>query len=393
MLLVGSNVPQIDTVGTEVQLTDSASTHQISVYYTMPFIVKLTSNLVVFGSCNGYNRDSGVIFACGISGTTISIESATSTSLYGAVTGWETSGNSAVQSAIRHSDSSLIIAKNGAVDGTNTRQLARLTYNAGTQFSVNASSYVQTADKIRTSAIRELDSTYAIMAWTSENSIGTQNYLRFAVITKGSVAVGTTAEVNQGTSITSIRDLITLDSTHAIVIYSGNSHYARLLTISGTAVTVGSELNIIESPSEGIAQKLDKINSNLAYLYTGRGNYPTDNHDYKTQFTLSGGVLTAGTSEVLFNNTTYSHNTPVSAPAVAENGDSSMLFYSDQDDSLNPYFAARVGLSNYNVTKLFTESPTKIISAIMLTPKKAFIIYSKKYSSYDPIYGRVITLK
>lgn len=396
MLIVGSNIPQVDVVGAETLLEGDGRTDVVGNYYSRPFVRKLTSSLAVFGFCKGNytSQDSGTIIGVGISGTTITLDTGSSTDLSG-ISGWGSSSNSAINTALRYSDTSIVIPKQGAVDGTNTRQLARLTYNAGSAFTVDASNYIQTvSDKITSMEIASIDSTYGLMAWGTTNSSGSQCYIKIAVATLSSASVGTVYDINLSSSVGFVRGVAVFDSTYAVVVYSvGTSLYARLVTMSGTTIsTVGSTVDTTAQSVSGFIWSLERINSSTAYLYVTLGNYPTDKHIRVYPINLSGGAITIGSSFIAVNNTAQMSNAPSNNMTLVPLSTGTVGLYSDPDDSYYPYFLFRIGVEFKNSYKLFSETAL-ILDAAALTDRKILMIYAKTRGERVPIYGRVITLK
>lgn len=394
MLIIGSNIPQVDVVGAETLLEAGGRTDQVGNYQSRPFVRKLTSSLAVFGFCGGTLPDSGTIIGLGISETTITLDTGSSRSLSG-ISGWGNNSNSAINTALRYSDTSIVIPKQGAVDGTNTRQLVRLSYSAGSPFTVDASNYIQTvSDKITSMEIASIDSTYGLMAWGTTNFNGTQNYIKIAVATLSSASVGTVYDVNLSSSVGYVRGVMVFDSTYAVVVYSvGSSLYARLVTMSGTTISsVGSGVGPIGNSPSAYVYSIERINSTTAYLYITRGNYPTDEHIRVYPINLSGGAITIGSSFIAVNNTTQMYNPPSNNMTLAPLSIGTVGLYSDPDDSYYPYFLFRIGVEFKNSYKLFSEAAL-ILDAAVLTDRKILMIYAKTRGERVPIYGRIITLK
>jgi len=395
MLLVGSNIPQVNVVGARTELVSSAYTDTVGSYNSRPFARKLTSSLAVFGYCRGgTSENAGTVVGVGISGTTITPDESSRTDIKSLISGWNDSSNSAINTGLRYSDTSIVIPKQGAVDGTNTRQLARLTYNSGAAFTANANNYIQTADSIKSMEIRDIDGTYGLMAWDSINGAGTAGYIRIAVCNLSGASVGTVYNISTGSSGARVRNLIVLDSTYAIVVYAlGSDLQARLITMSGTTISsVGSAVTVT-SVVTGYGVSAEKISSTLAYIYVNQGNYPTDNHIRAYPVTLSGGALSVGTSFIAVNNTAASNNAPSNYLLPVPLGAGAACFYSDPDDSYYPYFVYRVGAEFVNRYKLFNDANVKILDAIALTNNKILMVYAETRGTSAPIYSRIITLK
>lgn len=394
MLIIGSNIPQVDIVGAETTLISSASTDAVGNYYSRPFSKMLTSSLVVLGYCKGSGVNTGTILGASISGTTITPDTSSSTDLSG-ISGWG-STDAVIDTALRYSDTSIVIPKLGLVSGTNTKQLARAIYNTGSAFTLNANQIQTDVDHIRSMRIASIDSTYGLMAWATDREAGgvTVTSIKIAVVTLSSPSVGTVYSISTSPSQMFIRGVAVFDSTYAVVVYSaGSSLYARLVTMSGTTIsTVGSAVDTTASSSSGYLWSIERINSTTAYLYVTDGNYPTDRHIRVFPINLSGGAITMGSSFIAVNNTTAMSNAPSNNMTLVPLSTGTVGLYSDPDDSYYPYFLFRIGVEFKNSYKLFSE-PALILDATVLTDRKILMIYAKTRGTNVPIYGRVITLK
>lgn len=394
MLLVGSNIPQVDTVGAETTLISDASTDAVGDYYSRPFCEMLTSSLVILGYCKGSGTRTGTILGASISGTTITPDTSSSTDL-ATISGWGSS-LSVISTALRYNDTSIVIPKLGYAGQSNTKHLARAIYNSGSAFTLSSNQIQADDAHIRSIKIASIDSTYGLMAWATDifTSGVTNSYVKIAVVTLSSPSVGTVYSFTLNSSVGYVRDLVVFDSTYAVVVYElGSSLYARLITMSGTTIsTVGSAVSISCDISYGYTLSMERINSSTAYLYATLGNYPTDNHIRVYPINLSGGAITIGSSFVAVNNTTRMSNPPSNNMTLAPVSTGTVGLYSDPDDSYYPYFLFRIGVDFKNTYKLFSEAAL-ILDVAVLTDKKILMIYAKTRGTSVPIYGRVITLK
>ena len=218
-------------------------------------------------------------------------------------------------------------------------------------------------------SLTTLDSTKAIVTY---NAVGTSDYGTACVLSVSGATVTAGSAVVFNSAPTYNTSVTTLDSTKALVVYADNGQTDRgtacVLSISGTAITAGSEsvFNNVATYNTSVTT-LDSSKALVAYRDVGNSEYGTS-----CVLSISGTTVTAG-SEYVFNTgiTRYISVTTLDSTKA-------VVTYKDYSNS-NYGTACVLSVSGTTVAAgsevVFNSDNTSNISVTTLDSTKAVVTY------------------
>ncbi len=225
----------------------------------------------------------------------------------------------------------------------------------------------------RNSTLALLDSTHFVVEYTTRTGEFPDLVTNTKVIA-GTIS-GTTITFGSPTTLTSDDSahypyVSALDDTHALLLYGTDDGkgYTRVLSVSGTDITLGTAVEYSTASSDQSSAVLDSTHAIITYR-----NYVTDNKAYSLVATVSGMGVTLGSATAVTDGTTYFPNTETLSSTTA------ILIYRDQGDNAQGK-ARLLTVSGGNVSSdsasifLDTDSLGQYMDAAALDSSSAFIV-------------------
>ena len=316
--------------GSEVVFESAGTTH-ISCTYDS------SSEKVVIAYC-GNNDSNGEAIVGTVSGTSIS---------FGTAVQYESGGTSYNSIVYDSTNQKVVIAYHDR--GNSDHGTAIVGTVSGTSISFGTAVVFESAKTDFTSATYDSDDGKVVIAYNDDanSDYGTAIV---GTVSGTSISFGSAAVFNSGTT-ESISSAYDSTNQKVVIVYSdlSNSSYGTAIvgTVSGTAISFGSEVVFNSGSTEQISSAYDSANGKVDIAYRDAGN-----SSYGTAIvgTVSGTAISFG-SEVVFNNTGATNHT--SSTYDSANGKVVIAY---RDDSNANQGTSVVFSTTQQTTNLTTEN-------------------------------------